>query len=340
MQNQSAKKILVTGAAGFIGYHLANALKQRGDTVFGIDNFNEYYDPRLKRARSSRLSQAGIDVFTADICDRDFLRLLLTRKEITHVVHLAAQAGVRHSLFKPDDYVASNLQGFVSILEACRTIPKLKLIYASSSSVYGLNKTIPFKVEDKTDYPANLYGATKKANEVMAHAYHHLYGLSVTALRYFTAYGPWGRPDMAYYRFTRQICEGKPIQVFNRGLMRRDFTFIDDIVAGTIAAIDLGADCEIFNLGNNRPVDLLYFIQLLEDGLKIRAVKELLPMQPGEVLETYADIEKSQKMLGFQPKVSLEEGIVRFIEWFKEYHASQENGPAEETNLMTRCSVS
>jgi UDP-glucuronate 4-epimerase len=318
---KSAKRILITGAAGFIGYHLSLALKKRGDLVVGMDNFNSYYDPQLKRDRRDRLTKANIEILTADIRDRDFIRLVLMRNEITHVVHLAAQAGVRHSLYEPDDYVASNLQGFVSILEACRTFPGLKLIYASSSSVYGLNKKTPFRVEDKTDQPANLYGATKKANEVMAHAYHHLYGLSVTALRYFTAYGPWGRPDMAYYRFTRHICEGQPIQVFNRGLMRRDFTYIDDIVNGTIAAIDLGAECEIFNLGDNRPIDLLYLIQLLEEALGIRAIKEMLPMQLGEVLETYADIEKSQKMLGFQPRISLEEGIIRFIEWYKDYHA-------------------
>jgi UDP-glucuronate 4-epimerase len=318
---KSAKRILITGAAGFIGYHLALALKKRGDLVVGIDNFNAYYDPQLKRDRRDRLAKANIEILTADIRDRDFIRLVLMRNEISHVVHLAAQAGVRHSLYEPDDYVASNLQGFVSILEACRTFPSLKLIYASSSSVYGLNKKTPFSVEDKTDQPANLYGATKKANEVMAHAYHHLYGLSVTALRYFTAYGPWGRPDMAYYRFTRHICEGQPIQVFNRGLMRRDFTYIDDIISGTIAAIDLGAECEIFNLGDNRPIDLLYLIQLLEDALGIRAIKEMLPMQLGEVLETYADIEKSRKMLGFQPKVSLEEGIIRFIEWYREYYS-------------------
>jgi len=318
---KSAKRILITGAAGFIGFHLALALKKRGDLVVGVDNFNAYYDPQLKRDRRDRLAKSGIEILTADIRDRDFIRLVLLRNEITHIVHLAAQAGVRHSLYEPDDYVASNLQGFVSILEACRTFPSLKLIYASSSSVYGLNKKTPFSVEDKTDHPANLYGATKKANEAMAHAYHHLYGLSVTALRYFTAYGPWGRPDMAYYRFTRHICEGQPIQVFNRGMMRRDFTYIDDIIAGTIAAVDLGAECEIFNLGDNRPVDLLYLIQLLEDALGIRAIKELLPMQLGEVLETYADIEKSRTMLNFQPKVSLEEGIVRFIEWYREYHS-------------------
>lgn len=321
---QNAKRILLTGAAGFIGYHLALALRKRGDAVTGVDNFNAYYDPQLKRDRQDRLAKADVEILTSDIRDRDFIRLILMRNKITHVVHLAAQAGVRHSLFEPDDYVASNLQGFVSILEACRTLRGLRLIYASSSSVYGLNKKTPFSVDDPTDHPANLYGATKKANEVMAHAYHHLYGLSVTALRYFTAYGPWGRPDMAYYRFTRQICEGQPIQVFNRGLMRRDFTYIDDVVAGTIAAIDLGAECEIFNLGDNRPVDLLYLIQLLEDAIGRRAVKEMLPMQPGEVLETYADIEKSRKMLGFQPKVSIEDGILRFIEWYRDYHPARQ----------------
>lgn len=317
----SAKRILVTGAAGFIGSHLAQHLKKRGDHVVGIDNFNAYYDPQLKRDRQAQLALSNVEVLSADILDRNFLRLLLLKNEITHVVHLAAQAGVRHSLFEPDDYVASNLQGFVSVLEATRSFPGLKLIYASSSSVYGLNQKIPFSVDDKTDQPANLYGATKKANEVMAHAYHHLYGIHVTGLRYFTAYGPWGRPDMAYYRFTRQIYEGRPIQVFNRGLMRRDFTYIDDIVRGTAAAVDLGAPCEIFNLGNNRPIDLLYLIQLLEEAIGKPAVKEMLPMQMGEVIETYADIEKSQRMLGFQPSVSIEEGILRFVEWYRTYHA-------------------
>ncbi len=200
------KRILITGSAGFIGFHLAQFLKKRGDFVIGLDNFNSYYDPQLKRDRAEILKKLGIETAHADIRDLDILKLLLQRHEITHVAHLAAQAGVRHSITHPADYVDSNLQGFVSVLEACRQFPDIKLVYASSSSVYGLNKKIPFSVEDKTDQPANLYGATKKANEAMAHAYHHLYGLSVTALRYFTAYGPWGRPDMAYYRFTRQIC--------------------------------------------------------------------------------------------------------------------------------------
>lgn len=316
------KRVLITGAAGFIGFHLALFLKRRGDFVIGLDNFNSYYDPQLKRDRAELLKKQGIEILCSDILERDLLRLLLLRHGITHVAHLAAQAGVRHSLFAPDDYVASNLEGFASVLEACRYFPKLKLIYASSSSVYGLNKKVPFSVEDKTDQPANLYGATKKSNELMAHAYHHLYGLSVTALRYFTAYGPWGRPDMAYYRFTRLICEGHPIQVFNSGKMKRDFTYIDDIIQGTVAAIDLGAPCEIFNLGNHRPIELSYFIELLENALGKKAIKEMLPMQAGEVIETYADIDKSQKLLGFHPSVPLEEGILRFIDWFKGYHSS------------------
>lgn len=321
MQTDRAKRILVTGAAGFVGYHLSLHLKRRGDFVLGLDNFNSYYDPKLKRARKDSLALDGIEILEADIRDRELLSRLLQECGIGHVVHLAAQAGVRHSLSAPDDYVASNLHGFVSILEACRTNPGLKLIFASSSSVYGLNRKTPFSIDDPTDTPANLYGATKKSNELMAHAYHHLYGLSVTGLRYFTVYGPWGRPDMAYYRFTSQICRGEPIQVFNRGLMRRDFTYIDDIVQGTAAAIDLGAACELFNLGNHRPIDLLYLIELLEEGLGRKAVKEMLPMQMGEVTETYADIEKSQRLLGFQPQIPLEEGVRRFLAWYCEYHA-------------------
>ncbi len=312
-------RILITGAAGFIGFHLATFLKNRGDFCIGIDQFNEYYNPQLKRDRAHQLFTKGIEVIKADVQDSLFLRELIAKEKITHVVHLAAQAGVRHSLTHPNDYVSSNLQGFVSILESCRHFPSIKLIYASSSSVYGLNKKIPFSEKDPTDHPANLYGATKKANEVMANAYHHLYGISVTGLRFFTAYGPWGRPDMAYYSFSQKIMEGKPIQVFNHGRMKRDFTYIDDIVKGTVAAIDLGAACEIFNLGNNKPVELLYLIQLLEKALGKEAMKEMLPMQSGEVFETFADIEKSQKQLRFHPTVSIEEGISRFVDWFKSY---------------------
>lgn len=315
------KRILITGAAGFIGFHLALYLKERGDFVIGLDNFNSYYDVQLKKDRAAILNAKQIEILNADIRDRDLFQLAILRHGITHVVHLAAQAGVRHSITEPDDYVASNLHGFVSVLEACRKFPTLKIIYASSSSVYGLNKKTPFNVEDRTDLPANLYGATKKANEAIAHAYHHLYGLSLTALRYFTAYGPWGRPDMAYYRFANLISSEQPIQVFNSGNMQRDFTYIDDIVRGTAAAIDLGAACEVFNLGNNRPVKLLHLIELIEQGLGKKAIKEMLPMQPGEVLETFADIEKSKQLLNFSPTVSIEEGISRFINWFQSYRS-------------------
>lgn len=313
------KRILITGAAGFIGFHLALYLKERGDFVIGLDNFNSYYDVQLKKDRAALLHENQIEILNADIRDRDLLQLAILRHGITHVVHLAAQAGVRHSITEPDDYVASNLHGFVSVLEACRKFPTLKIIYASSSSVYGLNKKTPFNVEDRTDLPANLYGATKKANEAIAHAYHHLYGLSLTALRYFTAYGPWGRPDMAYYRFAHLISSEQPIQVFNSGNMQRDFTYIDDIVRGTAAAIDLGAACEVFNLGNNRPVSVLQLIELIEQGLGKKAIREMLPMQPGEVLETFADIEKSKQLLNFSPTISIEEGISRFIDWFQSY---------------------
>lgn len=310
------KRILVTGAAGFIGFHLARALCQRGDFVLGLDNFNAYYNPLLKEARAHLLRQRGIELVKGDIQNKDLLLELLDAHQITHIAHLAAQAGVRHSLNAPEEYISSNIQGFLSILEACRAHSHIKLIYASSSSVYGLNQKIPFSVEDKTERPANLYGSTKKANELMAHAYHHLYGISVTALRFFTAYGPWGRPDMAYYRFADQISEGKPIQVFGQGQMERDFTYIDDIIRGTIAAIDLGAPCEVFNLGNHRPVKLLYLIELLEKALGQKAIMQMLPMQSGEVTHTFADIEKSTQFLNFHPTVPIEEGIPLFIDWF------------------------
>jgi UDP-glucuronate 4-epimerase len=312
-------RVLITGAAGFIGFHLARALKARGTFVLGLDNFNTYYDPRLKITREQILLRDGIEILHADIRDTLLLKKLISEHKITHFVHLAAQAGVRHSLENSNDYIDSNLHGFVSVLEACRHFPQIKLTYASSSSVYGRNKKIPFSPDDPTDNPTNLYGATKKANEVMAQAYHHLYQFSVTGLRYFTAYGPWGRPDMAYYSFAKQISEGKPIQVFNHGQMQRDFTYIDDIIQGTIAAIDLGAPSEIFNLGNNCPVPLPSLIQYLENALGKKAHIEYLPAQPGEVIQTFADIDKSVKVLGFRPTVHLEQGIGKFIEWFKAY---------------------
>jgi UDP-glucuronate 4-epimerase len=315
---QKSKKIFITGIAGFIGFHLARFLKKRGDFVIGCDNFNLYYDPQLKKDRAHILSDEAITIFETDIRNPQLLEKALFENDITHFVHLAAQAGVRHSIKHPENYVDTNLDGFVQVLEVCRRHPNIKFIYASSSSIYGLNDKIPFSENDLTDRPASLYGATKKANELIAHSYHHLYGIPVTGLRFFTVYGPWGRPDMAYFSFTRAILEGQPIQVYNSGQMRRDFTYIDDIIRGIAAAIDLGAKCEIFNLGNNQPEDLLELISLIEKKLGKEAIKQFLPMQPGEVLITYADISKSQKMLGFQPTTSLQKGIGHFIDWYKE----------------------
>lgn len=311
------KRILITGAAGFIGYHLALALAKDGVDVVGLDDFNSYYDPKLKRDRASLLP---VPVILGAIQDRALLNRLIDQYEVTHLIHLAAQAGVRHSLVVPDTYVDSNLDGFLSVLEACRRRPQIHLLFASSSSVYGLNKERPFRVEDRTDYPTSLYGATKKANEAMAYAYHHLFGFPITAFRYFTVYGPWGRPDMAYYQFTRKILADEPIDVFNEGKMRRDFTYIDDIVAGTKAALLHPEGFQIFNLGNNRPVELMRFIDLIEENLGKKAIRKMVPMQMGDVLETFADIEKSQKVLGFFPKVSLEEGLSCFVDWYKDYH--------------------
>lgn len=329
------KRILITGAAGFIGFHLARFLTKRGDYVLGIDNFNHSYDPTIKFDRANQLE---IEIQNIDICDTEKLKKLIEDHRITHLVNLAAQAGVRRSLTHPNDFIKSNLQGFASILEAIRSFPHVHLIYASSSSVYGLNKKIPFSELDPTDHPANLYGATKKANEVMAFSYHQLYGISATGLRYFTVYGPWGRPDMAIYHFSKQITEKKPIQIYNLGKMVRDFTFIDDIILGTVSAIDLESKFEIFNLGNHKPVDLLYLINLLEEELQIEAIKEFLPMQKGEVIQTFADIEKSQKILNFNPKISIELGIELFMRWFKDYHL-QKNEKAFGKNEMRSSAV-
>lgn len=312
--------IFITGIAGFIGFHVAQALRARGDTVIGCDNFNSYYDPQLKRDRAALLEKQGVKIIEMDIRDGAHLEKLIQENKITHFLHLAAQAGVRHSIKHPEDYVASNLEGFVQVLEVIRRHPKIPLIYASSSSVYGLNKKIPFSETDPTDQPSSLYGATKKSNELMAHAYHHMFGVSVTGLRFFTVYGPWGRPDMAYFSFTDAILKGKPLQIFNEGQMKRDFTYIDDIVAGTIAAIDLAAPCEIFNLGNHKPEGVLHLVEILEKNLGKTAVKKLLPMQLSEVPVTYADISKSQKLLGFSPTTSLDQGIEKFLSWFLDYY--------------------
>jgi UDP-glucuronate 4-epimerase len=319
-KNPMKKKIFITGIAGFIGFHVACFLKKQGHDVVGLDNFNDYYDKKLKYARSQILKNLGIEIFAKDIRDSSFLQTIFQTEKPTHLIHLAAQAGVRHSITHPEEYVGSNLDGFVRVLEACRSFSFEKILFASSSSVYGLNKKIPFSIEDPTDSPANLYGATKKANELIAYAYHHLYKLPLIGLRFFSVYGPWGRPDMAYYSFTKKILENQPLPLFNFGKMKRDFTYIDDIVAGTVKALDLPSNFEIFNLGSHHPVSLLELVQSLEKHLNKKATLEFLEKQPGEAEITYADIEKSQKYLQFNPNVSLDEGIFRFVTWYKEYH--------------------
>lgn len=313
------KRLFITGIAGFIGFHLARALKKRGDFVLGCDHFNAYYSPALKQQRAAILSQEGISVSTLDIVDRAALKQLLEQEQITHVVHLAAQAGVRYSLENPQAYVESNLNGFVNVLEALRSLPHIKLTYASSSSVYGLNTKTPFAESDPVNQPASLYAATKRSNELTAHAYHHTHRLSSTGLRFFTVYGPWGRPDMAYYSFTKAICEGTPITVFGDGTLKRDFTYIDDIIQGTLAAIDLGADLELFNLGNNTPMTVLELIETLEKHLQKKAILQFRPQPPGDVPITYADITKSQHHLNYSPKTHLDTGLKQFVDWFVQY---------------------
>lgn len=316
------KRILVTGAAGFVGFHLSKALHARGDHVIGYDNFNDYYDPNLKIARNKSLKNDGIRIIKGDISNKKKLLSLVEKEEITHIAHLAAQAGVRYSLINPDAYVESNLAGFVNILEICRHTGA-KLTYASSSSVYGANTKIPFSEKDFTDNPVSLYGATKKANELLAYSYHKLFGISMSGLRFFTVYGPWGRPDMAYYSFAKAIKEGKTIDLFNNGKMERDFTYIDDVISGTIAAIDLEASFEIFNLGNNHPEKLGTLVTLLEKYLGKKAKTRLLPMQPGDVVATFADISHSQNKLGYSPKTSLAKGIEKFCTWFEKFPVSK-----------------
>ncbi len=317
------KHIFITGISGFIGFHLAKALQKTGHLVIGCDNFQAYYDPKLKLARSHLLKESGIPVIEKDICDTEGLKKLLQDYEITHLVHLAAQAGVRYSLIDPKSYLHSNLEGFISVMEACRSRPEMAFIYASSSSVYGLNEKIPFSEKDQTDLPTSLYGATKKSNELIAHAYHHLFGIRMTGLRFFTVYGPWGRPDMAYYSFTKAILENQPIQVFDNGGGKRDFTYIDDIVGGIIASIDLQSSYEVFNLGNHSPQTTLELISCIEKHTGKTAIKELVSKQPGDVTVTFADIKKSQKKLGFTPKTSLDEGIRNFVHWYMDYRLSQ-----------------
>jgi UDP-glucuronate 4-epimerase len=317
--------ILLTGAAGFIGYHVTEALLARGDRVLGVDNLNAYYDPKLKEARLARLKRHNaFEFLKADLADHEgLLDALKGREEVKRAIHLAAQAGVRYSLDHPFAYVDANLTGHMAILEFCRHQKGFEnLVYASSSSVYGGNTKLPFAVEDRVDTPVSLYAATKRANELMSHCYAHLYGIPQTGLRFFTVYGPWGRPDMALYIFTKAITEGKPIPVFNHGDMKRDFTFIDDIVTGVIAALDAPAPSEhrVYNLGNHRSEPLMRVIELLEKAIGRKAEIRFEPMQPGDVKETYADIAATQRDLGFKPTTPVDVGVPKFVAWYREYH--------------------
>ncbi|MEB3281420.1 MAG: NAD-dependent epimerase [Lyngbya sp.] len=326
-------KILVTGAAGFIGFHLCQSLLQRGDTVIGLDNLNSYYEVSLKTARLEQLSPLkNFTFYQLDLVDREQVKQLFSEQQFDAVAHMAAQAGVRYSLQNPYAYVDSNLAGFMNILEGCRHANVKHLVFASSSSVYGTNKKIPFAVEDNVDYPVSLYASTKKANELMAHSYSHLYNIPTTGLRFFTVYGPWGRPDMAVFLFTKAILDGKPIKVFNYGKMQRDFTYIDDVVEGVVRVIDkipqpnlqaesyTKAPYKIYNIGNNTPVELLRLIEILEEFLGKKAVKEMLPMQPGDVPITYANVDALIQDVGFSPKTPIEVGIQRFVEWYRSYY--------------------
>lgn len=331
--------ILVTGAAGFIGFHLARRLLVKGYHVIGLDNLNDYYDVCLKKDRLRILQgYGGFEFFQYDLTERDQINQLFLEKKISVVIHLAAQAGVRYSLKDPHSYVHSNLDGFMTILEACRHYKIKHLIYASSSAVYGANAKIPFSAGDHVNHPVSLYAATKKANELMAHTYSHLFGIPATGLRFFTVYGPWGRPDMAYYSFTKKIIEGKPIQVFNHGNLSRDFTYIDDIVEGIVRLIDKPpkfndswdwsaadpsssyAPYKVYNIGNNRPVKLMNFIGALEAIIGKKANIEFLLMQPGDVKETFADITDLEADIGFSPSTTIETGLTEFVKWYKDYH--------------------
>jgi UDP-glucuronate 4-epimerase len=331
----SDQTILVTGAAGFIGFHVARRLLAAGRKVVGLDNLNSYYDPALKRARLDILrGQPGFAFEAIELADRAAMERLFGRERFAQVIHLAAQAGVRYSIDHPHAYADANLEGFLNVLEGCRHHGCGHLVYASSSSVYGANTKLPFSVADKTDHPVSLYAATKKANELMAHSYSHLYRLPTTGLRFFTVYGPWGRPDMAIFLFTRAILEGTPIPLFNHGKMQRDFTYIDDVTRGILGVIDYvpqgesqgeagqggGAPARIYNIGNNRPEDLMDVVAVLEKELGREAVKQMLPMQPGDVLATYADIDDLTRDVGFRPATSIEDGIRAFVAWYREHY--------------------
>ena len=332
-------KYLVTGAAGFIGMHVSQLLLNRGDEVVGLDNLNPYYTVQLKHDRLARLTgKPGFRFQELDLADRDKLTQLCATEKFDVVINLAAQAGVRYSITNPHVYIDSNIVGFVNILEACRHHGVKHLVYASSSSVYGANTTMPFSIHHNVDHPLSLYAATKKANELMAHTYSHLYHLTTTGLRFFTVYGPWGRPDMAMWLFTKAILDGKPIDVFNNGQMRRDFTFIDDIATGVVRTADnvptgnkawsgdrpdpatSRAPYRVYNIGNNQPVELMHMIKTLEQTLGVEAKKNFLPMQDGDVPATYADVDDLIRDVGFRPSTPIETGIQRFVTWYREYH--------------------
>lgn len=312
---------LVTGAAGFIGFHLCQALLDMGTPVVGVDNLNDYYDVALKKARLDQLeSRSGFTFYRDDIENLPGLKKIFLNHPIRKICHLAAQAGVRYSLENPFSYQKSNLEGFLNLLEMARHGGVDNFVFASSSSVYGANTKIPFSVEDRVDTPVSLYGATKRANELMAYSYSHLFQIPCTGLRFFTVYGPWGRPDMALFLFTDAILHDRPIDIYNHGRMKRDFTYIDDIIEGTMAALKRPSAFELFNLGNSDPVELLDFIAVIEKGLGKKAKRNMMPIQPGDVPATAADIEKSKELLGFNPKTPIKEGIKNFLSWYRDYY--------------------
>jgi UDP-glucuronate 4-epimerase len=337
----AAPPILVTGAAGFIGFHVAQRLLADGRRVVGVDNLNTYYDPKLKEARLAELTRYGMFRFhKLDLNDRDGMAALFSEHRFAQVVHLAAQAGVRHSLSAPRDYIDSNISGFLNVLEGCRHTQTRHLLYASSSSVYGANTKSPFSVTQNVDHPLSLYGASKKANELMAHAYAHLFDLPVTGLRFFTVYGPWGRPDMAMWLFTSAILKDQPIKLFNRGNMRRDFTYVDDVAISVVKLIDhvaqgnsawsgddpdpatSRAPWRVYNIGNHTPVELMEVVRLIEASLGKKAIRDMMPMQPGDVRETCADVEALQKAVGFAPNTPIAEGVEKFIDWYRAFHGA------------------
>lgn len=332
-------KVLLTGAAGFIGFHVGIALAKRGNSVIGIDNLNDYYDVRLKEARRDIFAREdNTQFFKADLADRAAIESVFAEEKPDRVVHLAAQAGVRYGFVNPHAYVNSNIVGFLNILEGCRHHNVEHLVYASTSSVYGANTELPFAVTQNVDHPLSLYAATKKSNELMAHSYAHLYGLPVTGLRFFTVYGPWGRPDMSLFLFTKKILDDEPIDVFNKGEHSRDFTYIDDVVEGVVRSLDRiatpnpewngmdpdpstsSAPYRLYNIGNNQPVELMHFIECIENALGRTAKKNFLPLQPGDVPRTYADIDGLARDIGFRPKTPIDEGIARFVEWYRSYY--------------------